>query len=271
VGPASDVYGAGSILYYLLTGRPPFVAEELPDVLEQVLKAEPVRPRLLNPSVPRAVEIICLKCLEKDPQLRYPSAELLAFDLECWLRHKPIRARPSNAQETVAGLTLPYALRIAALTSVLLVVAVLGWGDFLLGWLDRQREITALAGPLLAVGVAALGLAGFLWQWKRAEQERRAAQQACAEAADWCRRAADQGDTTAQYNLGVCYAEGKGVPPDPVEAHKWLHLASSQGMGKARELMSTVERQMTTEQIAEAQRLVREFQPQQAPAPGADR
>jgi len=212
VGPASDVYGAGSILYYLLTGRPPFVAEELPDVLEQVLKAEPVRPRLLNPSVPRAVEIICLKCLEKDPQLRYPSAELLAFDLECWLRHKPIRARPRSTHDTVTNPAMPHALRIAALTLVLLVVAVLGWGNVLLGWLDRHREITALAGPLLAVGVAALGLAGFLWQWKRAEQERRAAQQACAEAADWCRRAADQGDTTAQYNLGVCYADGRVVP-----------------------------------------------------------
>jgi hypothetical protein len=154
---------------------------------------------------------------------------------------------------------------------VLLVVAVLGWGDFLLGWLDRQREITALAGPLLAVGVAALGLAGFLWQWKRAEQERQAAQQACCEAADWCRKAAEQADPTAQYNLGVCYADGKGVPPDYVEAHKWLDLAASQGVVKAKEAMSELERQMTTEQIAEAQRLVREFQPQQAPAPGADR
>jgi len=271
VGPASDVYGAGSILYYLLTGRPPFVAEELPDVLEQVLKAVPVRPRLLNPSVPRALETICLKCLEKDPQLRYPSAELLAFDLECWLRHKPIRAQPRSTHETVANLPMSHVLRIAALMGVLLMVVLLGWGSVLLGWFERHRELTVLAGPLLAVAVAALGAAGILWQWRRADREHRAAQQACCEAADWCRWAADQGDPGAQYNLGVCYAEGRGVPPDCVQAHLWLDLASSQGVAKAKELMSTVERQMTPEQLAEAQRLAREFKPQPAVVPRTER
>jgi hypothetical protein len=137
--------------------------------------------------------------------------------------------------------------------------------------LDRHREITALAGPLLVVGVAAMGLAGFLWQWRRAERERRAAQQAFCETADWCRKAAEQGDPTAQYHLGICYAEGRGVPPDCVQAHLWLDLASSQGVAKAKELMSTVERQMTPEQLAEAQRLAREFKPQPAVVPRTER
>jgi predicted Ser/Thr protein kinase len=275
VGPASDVYGAGSILYYLLTGRPPFVAEELPDVLEQVLKAEPVRPRLLNPSVPRDLETICLKCLEKDPQRRYPSAELLAFDLECWLRRKPIQARPGTTWEHVVK------------------------------WTVRNPAIAALTGALLIVAVAGAG--GVLWQGELADAALRSAQQAHVEAANWCRKAADQGDAVAQgqlgvcyrngigvprdsveavkwlrkaaeqgdakaqFNLGVCYARGQGIAVDKVEAHKWLDLALSQGVVKARELISTVERQMTQEQIAEAQRLVREFQPRKASAPGTDR
>ena len=99
---AADIYGLGAVLYKLLTGRPPFQAETMYELLDQLLVREPEPPREHNPQIDRDLESICLKCLEKQPSRRYDSAAALAADLERWLAGKPIKARPPKRWERVS-------------------------------------------------------------------------------------------------------------------------------------------------------------------------
>jgi WD40 repeat protein len=96
---ATDVHGLGAILYALLTGRPPFGGPTVLETLAHVKGRDPEAPRRLNPKVPRDLETICLTCLAKDPRRRYATALALAEDLESWMGHRPIAARPTSTRE----------------------------------------------------------------------------------------------------------------------------------------------------------------------------
>ena len=94
IGPLADVYGLGALLFALTTGRPPFQAATPLETIQHVVSVDPPRPRSLNPSIPRDLETICLKCLEKSPAKRYPNVSEIAADLDRLLNGLPIQARP---------------------------------------------------------------------------------------------------------------------------------------------------------------------------------
>ena len=148
VGPAADVYALGAILYHAMTGRPPFQGDSALETLKMVAASDAVPPNQLRPDVPRDLETICLKCLEKSPSRRYNSALELAEDLRRFLEDRPILARPVGA----AGRLWRWAWRnrmLAAAASILVAVFALGTPGFFALWLgaraDRARAIKALS------------------------------------------------------------------------------------------------------------------------------
>jgi WD40 repeat protein len=136
-GPWSDVYSLGTILYHLLTGRPPFLGHTMQDTLTQVLDKDPVAPRLLVPRIPQDLETICLKCMQKEPHRRYQAAQEVADELDRFLAGKPIRAVP------------------------------IGYPEKLWRWCRREPAVASLTGTA-ALLLAAGGLLVFS-QWRRAE------------------------------------------------------------------------------------------------------
>ena len=132
----TDVYALGAILYEILTGRPPHLGERVAEVLAKVLTEEPVPPRRVNSKVPRDLEAVCLKALEKEPSRRYASAEEFADELGRHLAGEPVKASPAIARRWIRSHRTAVAAGMAA------VAAVLAW----LGWTAWQRaEIAALA------------------------------------------------------------------------------------------------------------------------------
>jgi len=144
VSRRSDVYGLGATLYHLLTGRAPFQAATITETLDEVLNKDPVAPRVLSSGIPRDLETICLKCLEKDPHRRYASARELADELGRFLRGEPTLARPLGIMGKTAK------------------------------WCRRRPALAALSGALAIALV--LGAAGVLWQWRQSEAQRRRAE-----------------------------------------------------------------------------------------------
>lgn len=136
--PQTDVYGLGALLYFALTGRSPFPGRDMAALLDQVRNLPPVSPRVLDPSIPRDLETICLKAMEKVPARRYGSAREMAEDLGRWLSGDPILARP------VTRLT-----RMAR-------------------WVQRHRALSAALGALTLALTA--GAVGVTIMWQRAER-----------------------------------------------------------------------------------------------------
>jgi eukaryotic-like serine/threonine-protein kinase len=170
LGPCCDVYSLGAVLYHLLTGRPPFVADSLESTVRRVLEDDPVPPHRLNAAVPSELETICLKCLEKEPARRYASAESLAVDLDRWLQGlHPLGSRPwwpvrlwGRAKRKPALATLGLALAVVAVASGLVMARqshrasgqrletglrlALGRADKSLQAGDRRTALLELAG-----------------------------------------------------------------------------------------------------------------------------
>jgi serine/threonine protein kinase/Flp pilus assembly protein TadD len=147
ISSVTDVYGLGAVFYQLLTGHPPFAGGTTFETIKLLLDTEPRQPRLWNPKIDRDLATICLKCLEKDPQRRYPSALALAEDLEHWLKHEPIQARHTG----IFARAKKWVRRNP--TSALLMASLIALAAAA-GWIVWKSEF--IRHPVVTTGIAVL-------------------------------------------------------------------------------------------------------------------
>jgi len=209
IGPRTDVYALGAILYETLTGRPPFRAANVMDTILQVMSEDPVPPTQLQPNAPRDLETICLKCLHKEPERRYASALALAEDLCAYREGRPIAARPVGLWER----GVKWARRrptVAALLALIAVVSVVSF--FLVTWQWQRAS--------LALGVSEIALAE-TEQARREEEAQRIAKGKAPEAREAALRAAK----TSLYFNRIALAERDWAANDVVGVLKLLDAA----------------------------------------------
>jgi WD40 repeat protein/serine/threonine protein kinase len=195
VGPATDVYALGVMLYQLLTGQPPFRGDSALEVLRAVTSDEPARPRRLQPRLPRDLEAITLHCLEKEPGRRYPSALALAEDLQRFREGKQVMARPVGAVARLAR------------------------------WC-RRKPLVALLLALMAVSVIG-GLGGVTWKWLEADEQRdraNAEKEAALHQAYRARLAAASA-SVAGHDVADAARQLEEAPSD-LRDWEWRHLHS---------------------------------------------
>ncbi|MFO0897425.1 MAG: WD40 repeat domain-containing serine/threonine-protein kinase [Pirellulales bacterium] len=227
VGPATDVHGLGAIFYEMLTGKRPFEADSIWDTLDNVLSTDPIAPYLVRPEIPRDLSAICMKCLEKEPRLRYATAAAIADDLERFTQGRPVQARATSRIERARR------------------------------WCGRNPRQAILLGTL-AVSLVTLAIGGTLAALKfRRDEGRARAAQADAEAAELKRRQElfrvylSESTMSEAANSGATRAHAASAVRNALAVRPWPELSRQQ----RREAVNALIPWLTQADLREVQRI----------------